>query len=886
MTGLFSKIWFPAVVVGALTLQMGASYKDEDPIGMVEAYWSAPETSQSCFADTVKYPRAGYRRYWTAEEQAGTISIDDSLLALSGISIFGEETDTVIKIRPVALDTLVAPDSLLQIDTFRYRYYAALIDSLCHVWVRDSLISARDTLGYTKLDSIYYADSASRAVAAYWAWYATLDRKGRKKADMERMLPIKQARMDSIKAVKEAKQERRDSIIENTPRILESYVFKDSLSHLRIIKWEHERDFHKITVLPEDTSYNYRFYDYPFQRKDVNATWLGVAGSPVQYYDFSKRDSQEGVGFYEVQESWSYNPSNLPMYNTKTPYTELSYFGTLLASSSKESDNLHLLTTQNITPALNVCMFYDRFGGGGILNRENTINKTGVVSANYLGKKYTAHGGYIYNMVSRQENGGVSDLRMVRDTTIDVREAAVRLNNASSVIKKNTFFLDQQYRVPLYFVENLIHRKGASDSSGLASSGTLPEAGEAPADTLASDDDITTFFVGHSSEYSVYSRVYQDQGVGSFYGGTSYYNPNTTFDSLRVMKFENRIFARLQPWAEDGAISKLDVGLGHRMMSYYSFDPTLIYKPSNHHWNATYLYAGAEGKLFRVFSWDATGKYVFLGDEFSDFDLAANAVLSFYPFRKAKNSPLTIGAHFKTSLDEPEYYAQHLLTNHYKWDNDFGKISSTRIKGDISIPYWHIYADVSYNLLANNVFYGTDGIIQQNATAMSIFTASLKHNLALGPFHADHHLLVQLSSKPEIVPLPLFAANGRYYLQFTVGKAKAMEMQVGANILYNTEWYAPAWNPALGVFYNQEDNTYGNAPYVDAFINMQWKRACIFIKYENANMGWPLDQKDYFSADRYIRTTRVLKLGIYWPFYTQPAKDRPGAQNPPEGMRN
>ena len=56
---------------------------------------------------------------------------------------------------------------------------------------------------------------------------------------------------------------------------------------------------------------------------------------------------------------------------------------------------------------------------------------------------------------------------------------------------------------------------------------------------------------------------------------------------------------------------------------------------------------------------------------------------------------------------------------------------------------------------------------------------------------------------------------------------------------------------------------------------MQWKRACIFVKWENANMGWPLEKHDYFSADRYIRTTRAVKFGIYWPFYTQPGKDTP-----------
>ena len=64
-----------------------------------------------------------------------------------------------------------------------------------------------------------------------------------------------------------------------------------------------EQDFGKIKPFVPDTSYNYHYYDYPFQRNDVNATWLGVAGSPVQYYDWFKRRSDEGVEFYDALES-------------------------------------------------------------------------------------------------------------------------------------------------------------------------------------------------------------------------------------------------------------------------------------------------------------------------------------------------------------------------------------------------------------------------------------------------------------------------------------------------------------------------------------------------------------------------------------------------------
>ncbi len=894
MTKFFSKIWFPVALVSAVTLQMGASHRtvemNDPPIVLCT---DAP----SDWADTVKYPKGGYKKLWSPEEKASKIQIADSLLK-GGADGFGEE-EVIVKIRPMALDTIFPPDSLMLTDTFRYKFFAALCDSLSHIWVRDSLIAALDTLNWLKLDSLYAVDSAARVKAAYWAWYASLDKKARRKADFEREMPIKQARLDSLKNAKEEQQAIRDSIIENTPRILETYVLKDSMLYQRIVKWTHDRDFHNIHLLSqEDTNYNYRFNDFPFLREDVNAVWLGVAGSPLQHYDFSQRKSREGVAFYDALETWTYNPSNLPMYNTKTPYTELSYWGTLLAGDKKESDILHLLTSQNITPALNVTMFYDRYGGNGILEHEGTRNKTAVVAANYLGKKYLMHAGFIYNMAARTENGGVRDISMIRDTTIEVREIAVQLSNASSMVKKQTVFLDQQIRIPFYFLERWKHRKDIPDDDSdldlLLEDEELAKAAEeqappedqedneeekkeeSPAEEVPVDDSkITTAFIGHSSEFSVYKRIYQDaltDAVGKeFYGNVFNYHPTTSYDSLRISRLENKLFLRLQPWTDESIVSKLDVGLGHRLMSYYSFDPAYIREPANHPWNALYLYAGVEGQLKQYFLWNAHGKYTFLGDEINDFDLGAEARINLYPFRRHKGSPLSIYARFNTTLDEPEYYLQHLYTNHYRWDNDFTKISTTTVEGGIDIPLWHLGAHVAYNLLAGNIWYDNTGFARQNAEAMSVLSGSLYKNFILGPIHLDHRVLAQLSSKPDVIPLPLLAANARYYIQFPVGTAKAMTMQLGVNAWYNTKWYLPAYNPVLGVFHNQEEREYGNYPVGDVFVNMQWKRACVFVKYENAGMTL-FDHNDYFSADRYIRTTSAVKFGLYWPFYTQPGK--------------
>ena len=135
-----------------------------------------------------------------------------------------------------------------------------------------------------------------------------------------------------------------------------------------------------------------------------------------------------------------------------------------------------------------------------------------------------------------------------------------------------------------------------------------------------------------------------------------------------------------------------------------------------------------------------------------------------------------------------------------------------------------------------------------------------------------------------MVPLPLLAANLRYYVQFPIVSEDVMKMQVGVNTHFNTAWYAPAYNPVAGVFMNQDSYAYGNCPRFDAFVNMQWKTACVFVKLENAGQGWPMEKHDYFSAAGYIHTTRQVKFGIYWPFHPPHSSNKTLSERAGAGM--
>ena len=265
MKKFWAKIWIPALLVTAAAMQsFGIDVRRATIIG-----YASDSLSHTPIADT----SSNILTPDTLQNSDSISPLTDSLvLRVDSLDLnvdsLETRTDTLDLNRVDTLilsarDTIKAPDSLRDTDPFFYKYYVAVKDSTTRRQVRDSLMHAGDTLELYRLDSLYIKDSTEVAIAKYNAWYASLSRRERKKHDAELRLPEllaesnrKMARKDSIRAYK-------DSVIENTPRILETFAFPDSMHYKRIVTWTHDRDFHDIVGLRDqspDSSFNKNFH--------------------------------------------------------------------------------------------------------------------------------------------------------------------------------------------------------------------------------------------------------------------------------------------------------------------------------------------------------------------------------------------------------------------------------------------------------------------------------------------------------------------------------------------------------------------------------------------------------------------------------------------------
>jgi len=752
--------------------------------------------------------------------------------------------------------------------------------------VADSLV-VPDSLGMA--DSLAVADSLGGVDSTFIRVYSKAE--------------LRQMHRDSVRHV-------RDSIKMATPRVLMTCAFPDSLAYRRILVWNSDSKVDNMTLIKNDSTFNDWYSENPVFKRDIDAVYLGMSGSAALSTNWFKRTEFSKFKGYEPWIYGSYTPETMPMYNVKSTYTELGYWGTLFAFKDKEEANVKILHTQNISPALNLAFLWQSYGGKGLMTNEETRNKTLAVTGNYLGKHYVANFGFIHNNIYRQENGGASDTWQVRDTTLEAKAVNVRMKNASNDYSRNSFFIHHHYSlafrdVKAYF-ENRKHQKAAkvqldlfladsiacaNDTLGVVRDSLMIAAGlkgaplkdvdassgeEGDTTSVAvpviSRDDGSMITFGHIGELTRFYRLYKDvitaadTAARSMYNNHFFIDPTTSHDSTRTFSLENRVFVRLQPWGVNAIVSKVDAGIGHEFVSHYAYRPEMYLTGNyNEKFNNVFIYGGASGKYRKYLNWYGDVRYDLMGYSPNDFEINAGLTFSFFPFRNNPDEGVDVTGRFHSSLKKPDYFSNYYYSNHYVWDHDFDKVSKLKIEGELNIKKWQFSAFFGYGITGNHVYYDDYGYVQQYDSPINVMTAGINKNFILWKFHLDNQVLCQISSKQDIIPLPLFTAHCRWYIEFPIVSPQVMKMQIGADCIYNTKYYMPMWNPALGQYQTQHREKMGGTPYLDAFVNVQWKKVTLFVKCTNVAQGWA--GGDYFSAYSYIRPTRNIKIGVFWPFY-------------------
>jgi hypothetical protein len=537
-------------------------------------------------------------------------------------------------------------------------------------------------------------------------------------------------------------------------------------------------------------------------------------------------------------------PQNLKYYNTRTPYTDLFY-----VTGSKKEQLFKLIFTYNVKKNWNITADFSRIRSEGFYLRQNTNHNFLALSSNYksLNNRYYLLASIIYNNAKNSENGGIlNDSSLLNSENLDKKLIGVNLSNAKRTTINRSLYLKQ------YF--NLGNK--SQDTSKIK--------------TITPKSRVIL-----TSHYEDNILKYEDETPWSGYYTNIYYDSTRTFDSTYHRKLENEVeWKRVDNKKHRGFIDILGLGvnLKHQAIKveqrelFKISDVSVTQGLVNTTQSAidtslNNIIAGTS--LFNTYSnnnfwWILTGKYAVngynKGDHYSSLSI-----------KKVFNDSLTLLLlKAENKLQTSDFIYRQYLSNHFRWKNDFDKMSEQKVQLYFIQNRYDLTLSASYQNFKNVLYFNDSALAQQDTNSISLLSFALKKDFVFHNWHLNNSILYQNVTDSAVIRIPEFILQHSLYYENYLFK-RAMRLQVGISLFYFSAYYANAYMPATAQFYLQNDKKYGNYPFLDFFIAAKIKTVRIFFKIDHLNSD--LMGGNYMFVPHYPVNGRAFKFGVSWLFY-------------------
>ncbi len=579
------------------------------------------------------------------------------------------------------------------------------------------------------------------------------------------------------------------------------------------------------------------FHRYnPVYDSSFSSTFLGNSGQASESNFFYKREKSAPFLFEKPYSVYLYKPYNTPHFNTHKPFTQLRY----ITSGNRDNSEqiLSALHTQNINKYSNVGLLYDVIASKGIYLDQEVGSSHLNIFGSYEKDPYSFYASMNVNSIKSQENGGLVSLDDFIQHQANEVNYRVFLSDAKSRFKYYSFFVSQKLNLSALGVDSAKTRKAER------------------------------FIVQHTINYDRYVKTYADAITASdslnFYAD-NYYTIDVALDSAFYHNLRNRLDLSMR---FAGQSQELRIYIQHEYKSYSYLAPqpvsyqsnsltidTIIADVNKQHFND--ISAGGEFRGF-VGNWAyKTSGFLYLTG-YRQADISADGEFTRYFSHKTRR--LTLSG--QISSLKPAFFLQNYASSHFIWSNDFKNIDNIEVKLNYSDKN-SLSTDLVLNYLTGYIWFDSQAIPRQYGSELLVASAYVYKKFNWGPVHHLHKILAQESTS-DVVRLPALAYGNTTYYEHEVFKG-ALKFQIGFDFYYFLKYYADAYMPATGMFYNQDNGTIGNYPYVNAFANWRIKRTRFTLQYTNALAG--VAGYDYFMAWRYPAFSGSLKFGLAWTFY-------------------
>lgn len=634
--------------------------------------------------------------------------------------------------------------------------------------------------------------------------------------------------------------------------------------------WKIDRQFGNMTEVPVDT------LQHDFQNTNDTGgptghyTYLGNLGSPRISHIFFERKDPEQFFFLDPYDFTVIEPEDVVYTNTKSPFTNLTYYKQ--GGSSDGEERFKAYFAVNANKRLGFGFNIDYVYGRGKYMNQSTALFNGDLFAYYLGDKYNMHFSFINDNLKVAENGGIVDDRYVT-RPLDMAEGGkIYANdeiptNLSQVWNHNTgyhAFLTHRYNVGFY-------RENPDAKDTVNTEVFVP---------------VTSFL--HTLKVDINRRQYisYDETQNQQYFQNNYLT-DVQRDKTEQLAVKNTFGISLREGFNKWAKAGLTAFMSHEYRRFTMTDTIARTPgqriPTDYVENTISVGGQLIKEQGQTLHYNVMGEIALVGEDAGQFQIQGKGDLNFRLFSDTVR--LEANAYIKNL--NPIFYYRHFHSKHYWWDNDdLSKIMRTRLEGKLSVDRWKTQLKAGVENIKNYTYldntsvkytetssdkevttYKNDVAVRQNSGNIQVFSAALRQDFKLGIFHLDNEITYQKSSNQDVLPLPELTLYHNLYIKFGLAK-KVLQIEMGADVRYFTQYYAPDYAPAIGQFYLQNKETrykLGGYPLLNGYINLHLKRTRIFIAMYNLIQGQ--GEKSYFLAPHYPLNPRLLKFGLSWNFF-------------------
>lgn len=629
--------------------------------------------------------------------------------------------------------------------------------------------------------------------------------------------------------------------------------------------WTIDERFGNKTTIPVDT------LQFGFQNTNDNGgptghyTYLGNLGSPRISHVFFERAETSQEFFTDPYDFTYLTPGKIKYTNTKSPFTNLTYYKH--GSAKRAEERFKSYFAVNVNKRLGFGFDIDYIYGRGKYLNQSTALFNGNLFAYYHGDKYEMHFSFMNNNYKVTENGGITDDRYITHP-IDMADGGRVYKsyeiqtNLEEIWNHNTgyhTFLTHRYNLGFYKDES-------TENDTIVKEVFVP---------------VTSFI--HSVKVDMNTRKYisYNDTQNQEYFKNNYLGNDST-DITKYMSVKNTVGISLREgfnkWAKAGLTAF--ISFEHRRFSMTDSINGQVGQFMKDYKENTLSVGGqlikTQGKTLH---YDVFGEIAILGEDIGQFSIEGKGDLNFRLF----NDTVRLDANAYIKNINPSFYYRHFHSKHYWWDNDLSMINRTRLEGKLSIDRWRTQLQAGIENISNYTYldntsvgntdnngsttYKNDVSVKQFSGSIQVFNAKLKQDFKFGILHLDNEIVYQKSSNSSVLPLPDLVLYHNLYIRAGLAK-KVLTVELGADVRYFTQYYAPDYAPAIGQFYLQNPETkykLGGYPLVNGYLNLHLKRTRIFVMMYNLVQG--TGERSYIFAPHYPLNPRGFKFGISWNFF-------------------